>query len=133
MRRVIRGLLSLDRYGSPIVAEVGKIRTGADGAGSAIGRALFALNAEGVAQCYDEDADPLAAELSRSFTYCASARKVTRGELVDSYKALRCLRYQCHEGTCGAAPLFAELTRAGTLLAEEIVSRLPEYEAAAWD
>lgn len=132
MTRAVRGLLAL-HYGHPITAEIGRIKTDSRDAGSLIGRALFALNAEAVAQRYDEEPDEDTADLSRNFVYLARLVPQTIAQLVDSFKALQCLAYQCREGHCDKTPLYSELQQAIAALAVVIVGKLPNYSTAAWD
>lgn len=54
-----------------------------------------------------------------------------RGRIA-TYKALRCYLYQCSEGDVPEEPLYKALDTWAQRLADEIISALPEYEAAPW-
>lgn len=51
---------------------------------------------------------------------------------VPAYKALRCLLYQCAEGTIPTTPLYQALDALSNRWAQEIVCKLPEYDRAVW-
>lgn len=48
-------------------------------------------------------------------------------------KSLRCLRYQCSEGTVVDEPLYLWLENVINCLMEHIISKMPEYDKAKWD
>ncbi len=52
--------------------------------------------------------------------------------LIQAYKSLRCLLYQCSEGDIPKTPLYEELARYGHELADRIIADLLEYERAEW-
>jgi hypothetical protein len=55
-------------------------------------------------------------------------------KLVQQFKSVQCLRYQCAEGDIpDTSPLFGEMTDLMNTLARKIVDGLPEYDSAAWD
>ncbi len=71
----------------------------------------------------------------------------TIAELVQRYKAIRCLAYQCCEGNVPETPLYRQLEAAGNTVARMIlgsrsngdpeadaaaIDRMPEYEDAPW-
>lgn len=71
----------------------------------------------------------------------------TVAELVQRYKAIRCLAYQCAEGDVPETPLYRQLEAAGNTVARmilgsrsngdpdadaEAIRRMPEYEDAPW-
>jgi hypothetical protein len=94
--------------------------------GSAIGRALRRMNDDALFQRYND--------------------RVPRGDLAYEYpedppsqpiihclKALHCFSYQCLEGNVPETnPLYDELKQVIGLVADSIVSSLPEYDAAPW-
>lgn len=145
MDRALCGLFATDRDTRSIVHVFADIPLASADA-SEIGRRLYWMNIDAVQQCYpDTLADPAnmpgpagAARLSHTYVAfqcywrpCVGDRGLDR--LVDAYKAMQCLRYQCSEGNVPGTPLYAELTRAMGLIAERIVSTLPAFEAAKWD
>lgn len=83
---------------------------------------LGRLNAEAVSQRYNEapgETDP-APEPRNPFFAGA--------DMVDCYKAIRCLLYQCSEGDVPKRPLFKAMRECNDLLAHQIVSGLSAYE-----
>lgn len=56
---------------------------------------------------------------------------------IQNYKSLICLVYQCSEGDIEEREphkaLYAELAKVCGILAEHILARTPEYDAAEWD
>lgn len=59
--------------------------------------------------------------------------KLYRATLIQVYKSLQCYLYQCCEGEIPeTSNLYKALQRACGNMAHCIVSRLPEYEQAAW-
>lgn len=102
-----------------------------------IGRKLWDLNARAVQGRYagqDAMADEGFAEAQTyrwTGTYWPTA---TRQQLRCRYfKAIHCLRYQCAEDATYQDPLFIELTDVWHQLGVEIVTELPDYQAAPWD
>ena len=51
---------------------------------------------------------------------------------VEAYKACQCLLYQLSEGDIDKRPLYAALEGALSRIADQIISKLPSYEEAAW-
>jgi hypothetical protein len=51
---------------------------------------------------------------------------------IEMFAAIRCLLYQCHEGTVSKRTLYKELNAVAGELAQRIVQDLPEYERAPW-
>jgi hypothetical protein len=105
-----------------------------------IGRALFAMNIEAVTQRYPECKDH--PEIMPGWTGCEAMpttytfndnwTPLGRKERIIDYKAAKCLRYQCSEGNVPETALYRELEALLAANAEEIVTNLPEYEAASW-
>src|SRR5947209_6109810 len=56
----------------------------------------------------------------------------TPASLVQVYKSVRCLSYQCAEGNVPETQLYKFLEDLEHLLAYWIVNSLPEYEKAEW-
>lgn len=54
--------------------------------------------------------------------------------LVQGYKSIRCLKYQCSEEVKGSKHkrMLEEMKKAAMELAEEIVDKLPEFNDAEW-
>lgn len=88
-----------------------------------IGELLFNLNAEAVNQRYDES-DPAPAYKHKPLPMLT---------VIQAYKSLACLDYQCSEGDVPNHPVYKALEAAQARLAHRIVSRLPQYDTAAWD
>jgi hypothetical protein len=109
-----------------IVADFLGIRTDSPDAATKIGRLLYTLNAEAVAQRYNEEPSTEGAH------YVAFAREQETASRIVDLKALACLRYQCREGNVDKSPTFAELSRVIGEIAFAILSEAPQYEAAAW-
>lgn len=51
---------------------------------------------------------------------------------IQTYKSIRCFLYQCSEGDVPGQSLYQEMEELARDLAEEIVSDLPQYDAAKW-
>lgn len=91
----------------------------------ALGNRLFELNRAAVYARYEgrhESGDP-APIYAHKRSLCTA---------IQSFKALKCLRYQCSEGDCDESPDYALLESFISGLAEKIVTRLPEYDRADW-
>lgn len=113
-----------------------------------IGRRLYAMNVEAVMQRYPDCRDSPgdlpgpanARHLPMRYKFrgkrlTASCGGPTVGGLdwISHYKAMTCLSYQCSEGNVDESELYAELERAKGRIADHILSRTPEYDAAPWD
>jgi hypothetical protein len=143
MHRVIRGLFGRNRWGQLVARFDGEYtmpgeRVSADP--TAVGRKLFAMNVDAVRQRYPSDTpDELPGPcdghaLPDDYTAPSRGlgRPMTTADMVDAYKAINCLLYQCSEGNVPDSPLYLELERAAGELAGAIVRGMPEYEAAGW-
>ena len=105
-----------------------------------IGRALFKMNIDAVTQRYpDCVANPEnlpgwtgCEEMPTTYRFNDKYQPMTRKEIISAYKAACCLSYQCSEGNIPETVLFRELTTLCTDAAMNIVSNMPEYEAAKW-
>lgn len=94
---------------------------------NALGRAMLVLNADAYRQRYgDRVANDNPDERG---PYVWEGRYVT---LVEGYKSLRCLLYQCTEGMVPDAPLYEALSAYADALAVTLVERMPAYQAADW-
>jgi hypothetical protein len=146
MHRVIRGIFGRTRHGQIVPRFDGAYtapneRVSCDP--TAIGRKLLAMNVDAVTQRYPDGQNnpenlpgPHDAHLLPT-TYQAPTRNLgqrllCRADMVDSYKALRCLIYQCSEGNVPETALYLELERAAGELSSDIVRSLPEYEDTSW-
>lgn len=102
------------RYNGMSLNDIDDIKT--------LGDELFALNAAAVSQRYRE---PQAVYKYRfEATICNKFQAL---------KSLQCLLYQCTEGDIPSRPLYKALDDCAAFLMYDIVSRMPEYEAAKWD
>jgi hypothetical protein len=92
-----------------------------------IGQELWRLNELAV---YDRYPDKMVCESGLpEFRY-----RPKNYPLVQQYKSVQCLRYQCAEGDApDKSPLFHEMTNLMNTLARVIAEDLPEYDSAAWD
>lgn len=94
-----------------------------------LGAALRALNERAVSERYPNE--PVEA-LPGPAPYAPYAYAPLLVGAVPAYKALRCLLYQCSEGSVPETPLYAALDALSDAWAREIVCALPEYDRAAW-
>jgi len=102
-----------------------------------LGRELFKLNAQAVAHRYGK-CDEIPEESDWTWRVdCPSLYYDCPDDLgiaCDQLKALHCLRYQLTEGDeVPATSLYGQIKRRIQELEGHIVTRLPEYKAAAWD
>jgi len=91
-----------------------------------LARAMFQLNVEAVRQRYDEDEPML--QHPQEFNYVSMMPPTDAQAL----KSLKCWLYQCSEGHVPESALYRMFREVERAIAVEIVSKLPEYEAAAW-
>lgn len=135
MDRAVSAICGRNFYGQ-IVYKFQDIDTQLTDAPTLIGRRLFTLNVEAVMQRYPDTQDNPgdlpgmdgAAALPLTYVH---TRSPSRG-LVDGYKAIRCLMYQCSEGDADKSEVFRALNDAAGQVAYAIVATMPEYERAAW-
>jgi hypothetical protein len=155
MERAVRAICTRDVHGQIVPSFDGIMTDGSmmpddTSAPTEIGRRLFALNIEAVQQRYpdtiensDDLPGPCDDEGKSTALADAAAFKVAQFKyeprepsldvLVDGFKAMQCVHYQCAEGDIPEkSALYAELARAIGKVAERIVSRLPAYDAAQW-
>jgi len=57
----------------------------------------------------------------------------TPSPLIQVYKSIQCLSYQCAEGDVPQTELYKFLDELENTIAHEIVSQIPEYSKAGWD
>lgn len=107
-----------------------------------LGRQLFALNVEAVRQRYG-NADDMMAEGWRAedYTFTEPPTLPDCPPLVDSYKAMQCLHYQCSEGNVPEQKLYSLLENATETVKRKIrtehrmfgeIEDTPEYQRSAW-
>jgi len=88
---------------------------------------MFYLNVEAVEQRYGDGEAEKFRDLNFKYVPYYSA------PMIQVYKALNCYLYQCYEGNVPEAPLIKFLDEEVRLtLADEIISKLPEYKHASW-
>ena len=134
MDRCVRTIMGNGRYGT-------FCNTFGTGSAEWIGRQLFEMNIEAVMQRYPDCRDTpdnmpgwQGCE-TMAETYQAprlASGRLMRPALCDGYKALTCLRYQCSEGNVTETVLYKKLCECIADVANEIVTGLPEYDAAVW-
>lgn len=103
-----------------------------------LGRTLYALNADAVAQRYQEPPD---LKLAQSYEFgktwqgprCVGPGMHPACTPIEQYKALSCLIYQCSEGDVPEQSLYKSLVQHRQDLAERIVHDLPAWDQAPWD
>lgn len=88
-----------------------------------LGNRLWAMNREALKQRYGDEFDAPEVFSFRPHQY-------TR---IQCLKAAQCLRYQCSEGDVPKLALYDELSRVCERLAYEVINKMPEYGAVAWD
>ena len=109
-----------------------------------LGRELFKLNMRAVAHRYPNDTPStlpgMDEEMAEIWTWRVDCPLLhydcpdDLGIACDQLKALHCLRYQLTEGDeVPATSLYGQIERRIQELEGHIVTRLPEYKAAAWD
>ena len=86
-----------------------------------IGQAMLALNCRAVDRRYNET-NPVPPYEFR-FRSCTP---------IESYVALRCLRYQCNEGDVPDDPFYKALDEMSNDRAHALVRALPAYDKAEW-
>jgi hypothetical protein len=145
MDRVVSGLIGRDCFGQIVPQFHGAYTADATYStckASTIGRRLYSMNIEAVTCRYPAAADrpadmPGPANAHRLPTGYAYAGRLcgaprTLAELVDAYKAIQSLLYQCSEGNVPDHADFQELTAAAGAIAERIIQALPQYKDATW-
>ena len=95
-----------------------------------LGNKLFHLNNDAVCQRYDDHDDSNVIEFFRHTSLMPAS---DRAEKCQRLKAVQCLIYQCSEGDVPETPLFKALDALSDWLQYNIISSLPEYNAAKWD
>jgi hypothetical protein len=88
-----------------------------------IGRQLWRMNADAVAERYQEPPEP-----TDDFRYRPALYSP-----VQQFKALSCLLYQCSEGDIDQRPLYKQLEERRNAFARAIVMDSKEYDGAHWD
>lgn len=147
MDRCVRTICAPAQHGM-VISRFADIDTRAPDAMTRIGRLLFALNIDAVCERYPDchnEPDNLPGPcddaghstiIDAPLTYIPQVRRFTskpmRDQVVDGYKALQCLRYQCNEGNIPSRPAYAALCEAISEIADEIVQSLAAYSKASW-
>ena len=137
MQAVVTAICGRSFYGQIIPRFLG-FSTDTMDTSTRIGRGLYALNINAVTQRYGGPVSDLPGpsnpeRTAKTFRGPDPSRQMTpTPELIRGLKALRCLIYQCAEGTVPDMAEYAELEQAAGAIAQEIVARLPEYDAAPW-
>ena len=67
-----------------------------------------------------------------TFNYYEWLASLSRYNTIECYKALTCFMYQCSEGSTTKKKLYKSLDKLENNLASFIISKLPEYQKAAW-
>ena len=57
----------------------------------------------------------------------------TEATMIQVFKSVQCLLYQCSEENVPNQPLYKFLEELENLIARHIISEMPEYEKAQWD
>jgi len=89
-----------------------------------IAQALYDLNVRAVNSRYSEDT---------STVFDSFKNKMPMSNKFQLLKSLRCLIYQCSEGDIPDEPLYKRIKSIAACMAMDIVSNMPEYDAAKWD
>ena len=87
---------------------------------------MFALNVRAVDERYGRDEAKEFRPLDFEYT------PLPRPTAVEAYKALACWRYQCSEGNVPETRLYKLMEDVRNDIAHNIVSALPDYDAAPW-
>lgn len=92
---------------------------------------LFKLNIDGVNERYGDNQAQQFRPLDFKFVDGISSTK--RMNIYQCIKSLRCLIYQCSEGTVPERDLFKAIEEVVGRLAMHVVSSMPQYDKAEWD
>lgn len=134
MDRVVGAICARTPYG-PVIPTFAGLDTQDPENMDKIGRKLFALNVFAVCERY-KDEDPMQYAWVMTYLYAANDSPMrpasSSAELIDGYKALACLHYQCSEGDADKTPIYQELEAAQGRVARAAIERTPAYENAGW-
>ena len=127
----------LNRNGTPLHGRIAKLfeevyqwDLALDYHQDALAVELLAMNQDAVMQRYpDCDATNLPGPIDPP-PY--NGYSLVPGTLVQVYKSMGCLIYQCSEGDVPEHKLYKALDKAHDILAHTIVSKLEAYEMAKW-
>jgi hypothetical protein len=155
MDRVVAVICGQSRWGYVLRTFAGTAIPNNPEAMTEIGRKLYAMNVEAVSQRYPDcearhdgafPGPKGARKLPTKYKFAGESPLSGRGcggesvggmDWIRHYKAMTCLQYQCSEGNIAEvepyASLYAELSTACGRIAEHILARTPEYDAAPWD
>ena len=98
--------------------------------------ALYALNIQAVHQRYGDESPatmPGHVPTNKQLAIGQIPYRHVEYSIVQVYKSVQCLAYQCSEGNVPNQPLFKFLEELENTIAKHIVSELSEYEKAKWD
>jgi hypothetical protein len=98
--------------------------------------ALFDLNIQAVKERYGDESPatmPGHVQTNKQLAIGQIPYAYTDANIIQVYKSLKCLIYQCSEGNVPNTPLYKFLEELENTIARHIVSELPEYEKAEWD
>lgn len=91
---------------------------------SMIGQALYKMNCEAVGARYGKYEDMI----DEIYKYTPEFNN----SLVQVYKDIQCLSYQCAEGDIPNTELYKWLSDFESSIASRIIDKLPEYQTASW-
>jgi len=92
----------------------------------ALGKKLFEMNADAVAQRYREKKPDYSSADEYKFT------DVSGVSIAQAWQSARCLRYQCSEGNVPKRKLFKQLDEFIDELADKMATERAEAEKAEW-
>ena len=90
------------------------------------GQELFDLNVRAINERYGNGTAENFRDLDYHYAIQISCN------IINAYKSLECLIYQCSEGSVPGTELYQKLERIKGYLASQIISNLPEYKRAIW-
>ena len=93
-----------------------------------LGQQMIKLNCRAVSKCYNQ---PINKEKIKEYAFSDVWGTTAKKEQV--LKTLDCFLYQCNEGNISKTKIYKNLEKARQLLADEIISKIPEYDKAAWE
>ena len=94
---------------------------------SSLAEAIYRMNKDALEQRYGKHPDGSVLGKTARFRF-----RMVHRPAVAVYKACSCLLYQCSEGNIPERKLFKALESVLDIMARDIVTGLPDYEAAPW-
>jgi hypothetical protein len=124
MTRAVRCILH-KRGGQALITRFADIWTEETSAGDRIGKALFELNAKAMHSRYKVfiNVPPFKFD---------DWRELRGDDLVDAYKALQFVKYNCAEDGCTESPFYQAMEELLPIVAALIVEDLDSYKKAPW-